>query len=180
MELSRQSPRGTHFERTVATQTSHIPNPLGVYRARLGIRPYPSRSIARGFSARFSFRALFLARFFRALFCDFCARFFRAIFPSAFSCAFPRVFSRTFFARFVRSFFRTLFPRAFQRLLLFSFHLSISHLYIFFQHRPGNMDVDPDPSRRFSPVRIPKRFCRRIDLLRIDGIVAAIAARDPF
>ena len=36
------------------------------------------------------------------------------------------------------------------------------------------MDLDPDPNRRFSPVRIPKRFCRRIDLVRKDATVTAI------
>ena len=36
------------------------------------------------------------------------------------------------------------------------------------------MDLDPDRNRRFSPVRISKRFCRRKDLVRKDATVTAI------
>ena len=72
-----------------------------------------------------------------------------------------------------------LFPRFFAFFVFISFFSYFPSLHIF-QHRPGNMDVDPDPSRRFSPVRIPKRFCRRVEVLREDRNVKGIGARDPF
>ena len=131
MELSRQSPRGTHFERTVATHPSHLPNALGVYRARLGIRPYSSRSIARGFFARF-FPARFFSRAFPALFFAISARDFSARFSGAFSCAFPRVFralfSRAWFALFFERFFRALFNACFCFHFIYPFPLFIYFL----------------------------------------------------
>ena len=146
MELSRQSPRGTHFE-PAARGWSDGPtrSPWGMCRMPSGVlRRLPCPKCPRGlqgasrnqalpipfhcarfFRALFS-RALFLARLFRAFFCDFCARFFRAIFRALFRVLFP-----AFFAHFFRALSLLFFSNAFSARFL-----TLVFVFISFFHFP--------------------------------------------